>query len=99
MALAPGQTLAVFPHRRLIALGQALDELMATHLLTGVHHLRQGGIGSAQAQVVEHASVKQLYVLEHETAGVVELLQTQGAQVDPAQFDAPVLRVVKTCKR
>ena len=97
LLLAAGEPVAAGADDRVVALGQASDQVVDPRLAAGVLDLGVGGVGSGVAQVVADAGVHQVGLLGHHADEVGEVGGGDVADVDavdPARRPA-----VASCRR
>src|SRR5215467_9182409 len=95
LALAAGETHAALAHHRLIALGEARDELLGVGGARRRLELGGSRFRLAHAQVVLHGALEEIGVLAHHRDETAELIEGEIADVAAADGDAPAVGIVK----
>ena len=94
LALAAGEAVAALADRRLVALGQVADELVGVGGLRGGDDLLVGGVGPAEAQVVQDGAVEEVGVLHHDGHLLADVDEAERVEVATAEPDLALLRRV-----
>src|SRR5262249_48662660 len=95
LALAAGETHAALTHHRLVALGEARDELLGVGGTRRRLELAGRRFRLAHTQVVLHGAVEEIGVLTHDRDETAELIEGEIADVAATDGDAPAVGIVE----
>ena len=87
LALAAGELHAVAAEQRVVAVGQALDELVGPGFPSGFADLLVGGVGAGVAEVLHHGGVEEEAFLERDADGAAEVIHVVLGHVDAVDAD------------
>ena len=95
LPLAAGERLAALADQRIVAVGQAEDELVAPGGPGGGDDLVAGGVGPAVGDVLGDRAVEQERLLQHDADVAAVFFHGKGADVDAVDQDRAFGHVVE----
>ncbi len=99
LLLSARQAGAVLAHARLVALRQALDEVVDLCRPAGLDHLGQRGVGLREREVVPQGAGKQPRFLRHDAEVHAQLVRAEMADVMAVDADAAAVRQVEALQQ
>jgi hypothetical protein len=96
MALAAGELDAALPHHRVVAPGEAVDELLGVGGPRRFHHFFFGGVEAAVEQVLAHRAAEELGLLGHDADPAAQAGEGHVADVDAVDRHPSGLGLVET---
>ena len=95
LALAARQVAGVFLQQGVVALWQALDELVGAGGLGGGHDLLEAGIGARHRDVLAHAAAEHEVVLQHHADAAAQVGEVDFADVDAVEAHHALLHRIE----